>query len=552
MAKGEIIVEGAKCFCSNSVANNSKATAVPLAVKSQIKKLGKNKYFAQEKPIATNLDDTAESFNNGAGFGDCYLPDKSKKPMPCKAKCDIKYKDYYENVDFNNSMKVLLDKSTGTCAGYRPDNGAAGTIKFATTGQKKAVNTIDIREADVFAVENTSAQWETAKPNKGDSVSEITIITPFTEKPTGKYYFIERAPNIFNFPISIPIVETKLQLKAIYQGDQTKIIWALFKGDGVNDKVKTFVGIGANIVFTLSKLFKDQEEGLYRIEAYPNKAEYEKCAIFIEYIKDHIEGISAPGKTLVKNTPIPLTLKFKASSLVEKQKILNPSSSNPVYEASPIASWRVTCKDTVIFNSQISSESNLLKVEVKTGTLGVFSFKNPEVYQVEAYTSANDSSPIKTTLTVLESLGVNTVKGTSKQLLRYNESLKVEVSKYNVDFLPTNTDKMQWHLQKDGVRLIAFENAAISKEKSINKPINQILYNDAKAGNNYFGKYVIEGYAKPGNKPLFNGSDTFPFEVIRNAIDKVTLPKSIPRGAKVKFETTARIMPLVGDEKINL
>nr|WP_315222338.1 PAAR-like protein [uncultured Flavobacterium sp.] len=546
MAKGEIIVEGAKCFCSNSVANNSKATAVPLVVKSQSKKLKENKYFAQEKPIATNLDNTAESFNNGEGFGYCYLPDKKKKP--CKGQCSIKYKDFYKNVDFDKSMKVLLDISTGTCPGY----GVPGTITFATTGQKKAVNTIDVKEADAFTVENTSAHWEISDPTKEDSVTEITIVAPLAEKPTGKYYFIEKAKNTNIWPSSMPVSEAKLQLKAIYKGDPTKITWAIFKGDEVKDKVKTFVGIGANIVFTLGTLFKDLEEGLYRIEAYANKAGFKKCAILIEYIKDHVEGITAPGKTLLKNTPIPLTLKFKATSLVEKQKILNPGSLNPVYETSPIASWRVTCKNTVIFNSQISSESNLIKVETKTGALGIFTFKNPDEYQVEAYTSPNDLSPIKITLKVLESLGVNTVKGTCNQLLRYNESLKVEVSKFNVEFLPTNTTKMQWYLQKDGIRLTAFENAAISKEKSINKPINQILYNDAQGGNNYFGKYAIEGYGKPTNRPLFNASDSFFFEVIRNSIDKVTLPKSIPKGGKVKLETAARIMPLIGDEKINL
>ena len=550
MAKGEIIVEGAKCFCSNSVANNSKATAVPLAVKSQIKKLKTNKYFAQEKPIATNLDDTAESFGGGNGFGECYTTDKKK--LPCKAKCSIKYKDYYENVDFDKSMKVLLDISTGTCPGY----GKTGTITFATTGQKKAVNTIDIKDADPFMVENTSAQWETYNPTKDDSVTEINIIAPFAEKPTGKYYFIERAVNSGFFPLSKLIIETKLHLKAISKGDPSKITWAIFKGEGVTDKVKTFVGIGANIEFTLDKLFKDFDEGVYRIEAYARKAGSEKCFILIEYIKDYVEGITAPGKKLVKNTPIPLTLKFKASSFAEKLKILNPPTTST--ETLPNAHWRVTqenrapLQNIVIYNSQMNPDSNLVKVEIQTGLLGVFIFRNPGIYEIEAYTTPDDPSPVKTTLTVVESLEINTVKGTSSQLLRYNESLKVEVSKFNVDFLPTNTTKMQWHLQKDGVRLTVFENAAISKEKSISKPINEILYYDASGGNNYFGKYVIEAYAKPNNNPLFNGADSFFFEVIQNAADKITLPESIPKGAKVKYEVAARIMPLIGDEKINL
>ncbi|MFB9076274.1 hypothetical protein ACFFLS_26050 [Flavobacterium procerum] len=547
MAKGEIIVEGAKCFCSNSDTNKNKGTAVPLAVKSQTAKLKSNKYFAQEKPIATIFDEDAKSFDNGNGFGMCITPDNKK--APCKAVCKIKYKDFYENVSFDKSMKVLIDKSTGTCEGY----GKKGTIEFATTGQKKAVNTIDVKEADAFSVENTSAQWETANPTKQDSVSEITIVVPRAEKPTGKYYYIEKAVKKDIWPLMMPITEEpKLHLKATYKGDPTKIVWALFKGGDVKDKVKTFVGIGANFEFTLEKIFKDLEEGLYRIEAYANKAGDEKCAILIEYVKDHIEGISAPGKKLLKNTPIPLTLKFKASSIAEKQKILNPSGLGPVYEASPIASWRVTYNKVVIFNSQTSNESNLIKVETNKGSLGVFTFKNPGDYQVEAYTSPNDSSPIITTLNVAESLGVNTVRGISRPLLRYYENLQVEVSKFNVDFLPANGTKMQWYLQKDGVRLPVFESALMSKEKSINKPINQILYSHAGGGTNYFGKYVIEGYGKPTNNPLFNASDSYFFEVIKNSVDKVTLTQSVPKGAKVKVEAAARIMPLARDEKINL
>ena len=60
--KGYIIIEGATAYCSSSVTNNSNGTAVPMEVKSQKKKLGKNKYFAQNKPVATYLDDKAESF----------------------------------------------------------------------------------------------------------------------------------------------------------------------------------------------------------------------------------------------------------------------------------------------------------------------------------------------------------------------------------------------------------------------------------------------------------------------------------------------------------
>ncbi|MBS7255111.1 PAAR-like protein [Flavobacterium branchiicola] len=557
MAKGEIIVEGAKCFCSRAVVNNNKSKTVPLAVKSQIANLKANKYFAQEKPIATNLDNSAKSFGAEDGFGECKGADN--KSYPCKPNCKITYKNYYENVDFNKSMKVLLNISTGTCLGY----GVTGNIEFATTGQKKGANTIDVKEADPFTVTNISGQWEVPNPTKGDSVSKISMTLPFVEEePTGKYYFIEKAvnpagtPSTSTFPHSVPwppaqkqAEETQLNLKATYTGDPTKIMWALFKGENTKDKVKTFVGIGANVSFALEKLFKDQEEGVYRIEAYCKIPGSEKCFILIDYLKDRVEGITAPGNTLLKNTLIPLTVKFKATTIIDKLKTLNFSGSM-FQNVIPIASWRIISEKIVIYNSENQQDSTLVKVEAKTGALAVFSFRNPGEYQIEAYTSPDNTKPIKITLKVLESLGINTVKATCNQLLRYNENLKVEVSKYNVDFLPVNSDKMQWYLQKDKVRLRTFESSDLSKEKSINKPIKDILF-DANRSANCYGKYVIEGYAKPG-EPNFLGSDSFSFEVIRNHADKIILPASIIKGAKVKYEFSAKIMPLESFEEINL
>ncbi|WP_445722395.1 CHAP domain-containing protein [Flavobacterium sp.] len=554
MAKGKIIIEGAKAFCSNSTTNNNKGKAVPINITSQKKKLGKNKYFAQNKPIATYLDDTFENFDNGKGFGTCKLPDN--KTAPCAGICSIKYKDYYENVDFNKSMKVLLDVSTGTCEGY----GQKGTIKFADSGQKGSVSQIDINEADAFAIANTSAIWETASSSSTKtSVSNIEIIKPFREKPKGTkntYYFIKEPEPLQMFWQNNIQNDSMIHLEACASGDASKISWVLFKGTGIKDKIKTFIGLGTTFNCNLNTLFKDLEEGEYRIEAYGKNAGDDECAIIIEYVKDHVEGITVAGKSTVKNMPVPINISFKANSFSDFSKILN---NNKLVDTSPVVSWRVLKEGAVLYNSYSTKDTSLLKVSianesVRTTPVAVMTFKNAGKYTIEAYTDAQGTNRHTVSLEVKDTYGVNTISHKGSGLLRYNDILNVSVAKYSVDLLPTNA-KVQWYLQKDGVRLNQFETAAIATNPNINKRIDHLVYSDAKAGSNYFGKYIIEAYGKAleaSKSPSFKGSDAFSFEVIKNAADKISLPLHVPKGSKVKCEATARIMPLSNDEQLAL
>ncbi|CAM3888876.1 MULTISPECIES: hypothetical protein [Flavobacterium] len=554
MAKGKIIIEGAKAFCSNSTTNNNKGKAVPINITSQKKKLGKNKYFAQNKPIATYLDDTFENFDNGKGFGTCKLPDN--KTAPCAGICSIKYKDYYENVDFNKSMKVLLDVSTGTCEGY----GQKGTIQFADSGQKGSVSQIDINEADAFAIANTSAIWETASSSSTKtSVSNIEIIKPFREKPKGTkntYYFIKEPEPLQVFWQNNIQNDSMIHLEACASGDASKISWVLFKGTGIKDKIKTFIGLGTTFNCNLNTLFKDLEEGEYRIEAYGKNAGDDECAIIIEYVKDHVEGITVAGKSTVKNMPVPINISFKANSFSDFSKILN---NNKLVDTSPVVSWRVLKEGAVLYNSYSTKDTSLLKVSianesVRTTPVAVMTFKNAGKYTIEAYTDAQGTNRHTVSLEVKDTYGVNTISHKGSGLLRYNDVLNVSVAKYSVDLLPTNA-KVQWYLQKDRVRLNQFETAAIATNPNINKRIDEIVNIDAKAGNNYFGKYVIEAYGKAleaSKTPSFNGTDAFSFEVIKNSADKITLPLHVPKGSKVKYDATARIMPLINDEQLVL
>ena len=545
--KGYIIIEGATAYCSSSVTNNSNGTAVPMEVKSQKKKLGKNKYFAQNKPVATYLDDKADSFGGGNGFGNCKGSDG--KTYPCKGKCSIKYKDYYENVEFNKSMKILLDASTGNCPGY----GVPGTIAFATTGQANNVSQIEVKEADEFSVANTSPQWpSSAASEESIAVSSISMIRPIPEdKPIGNYYYI-KGMNGPLFPIANPFGGDNLDLKAQFKDDEKKIIWALFKGEGTKDKVKTFIGLGSNFSQSMSKIFDGLAEGKYRLEAYGKKAGDAKCSINVEVVQDFVKKIVSPGSSTLIKIPLPVSIERKLSSATDQAKILNRGFFMPVNSVQ----WTVKQGTTVLYSSYSEVSSPHLVDVTGIGDRIFLTFKNEGKYTVEAFTDPTDPKPQSIEVKIENSLGVMGVKG-EPGLVRFSDTIKVQASKFNVNYIPSGTS-VYWYLKKEGIgRVALFENSPSFRTSVISKRVAELLYNDAKlASNQYFGKYVLEAYASPvgeGKQPGFSGSDCFNFEVIQNVIDKFTVPATnIPKGTKIKYTATARIATLAGNEAIKI
>lgn len=545
--KGYIIIEGATAYCSSSVTNNSNGTAVPMEVKSQKKKLGKNKYFAQNKPVATYLDDKADSFGGGNGFGNCKGSDG--KTYPCKGKCNIKYKDYYENVEFNKSMKILLDASTGNCPGY----GVPGTIAFATTGQANNVSQIDVKEADEFSVANTSPQWPSSSASQASiAVSSISMVRPIpTDKLSGTYYYI-KGMNGPLLPIMNPFGGDNLDLKAQFKGDEKKIIWALFKGEGTKDKIKTFIGLGSSFSQSMTKIFDGLTEGKYRLEAYGKKAGDAKCSLNVEVIQDFVKKIVSPGSSTLINIPLPLSIERKLNSTTDQAKILNRGFFMPVNTVH----WTVKQGTAVLYNSSSGASSSHLVSVTGAGDRVILTFKNAGKYTVEAFTDPTDPKPQSVEVKIENSLGVMGVKG-EPGLVRFSDTIKVQALKFNVSYMPSGTS-VYWYLKKEGLgRVVLFETSASFRTGTINKKVAELLYNDAKlASNQYFGKYILEAYANPlgaGKQPGFSGSDCFNFEVIQNVIDKFTLPAAnIPKGTKIKYTATARIAALAGNEAIKI
>ena len=546
MAKeGNLVVEGAKFYCSNSVDHNSPETAAALKVTSQTKKLGKNKYFASEKPIGTYLDDKALSFDSGKGFGNCKTPDG--KQAPCAAKCSIKYSDYYENVEFNSSMKILLDVSTGKCPGY----GLPGNIKISDSGQTKNTSTIKVNEKDAFQITAVSPQWPIADKSTKTSVKSIKGNMPFKfEVKAGEtlYYMDEKSSFFFNFSFGDP----KISLQADYSGDESKIVWGLFKGTETTDKVKTFVGLGKSFEQDVKKLLAGLEEGKYRLEAYGNKAGDPKCAVFIEYVKNFVEKITTPGESLLKGVAMPFTLKFKIDSSKPNVKILNSSfSGNQV----PVQ-WSIIQGNNVLYKTGVTTTTGVVSV-VNSGNIATITFKNAGKYKVQATTN-EEGKPFSKEITVADKIGVKTVQH-GDALLRVSGTVTAKVTDFNVSFLGNANKSIQWYLKKDGVgRIAAFELSATSKGNSISRKLTDLLNHDAGIPGGLYGNYILEAYAAsslvPNQAPEFKEAgaylDCYHFEVAKNSIATVDLPDSVPLDAKIKFDATTRMAIATGEKVV--
>lgn len=542
--KGKLVVEGAKFYCTNSADHNSPGTAATLNVMSQKKVLKDNKYFAHDKPIGTYLDDKATSFNNGQGFGKCITPDG--KQMPCAAKCNIKYKDYYENVEFNKSMKILLDVSTGTCPGY----GKKGDIMVADSGQKEKTSTIKVNEKDAFEVNAVSGQWPIANSATKTSVKSIKASVPFAANAGETLFFLDHKKNAFSFDsIIAPAAETKLQLNADYTGDESKIVWAIFKGTDTKDKVQTYIGLGKSIVLRLENLFKNLEEGKYRVEAYGSKPGDPKCCLFIDYVKNFVESITAKGDSVLRNVAMPFTLKFKVDPNDLKAKILNRT----IFQAPSSVIWTVSDDKSIIYRTGAVTGTNVVRV-MGSGNAATITFYNGGKYKVSATTNA-EGKPFTKDITVESKLGVKSITH-GDPLLRISDSISAKVANYNVAYVGDAPRTIQWYLKKGETRINVFEQSPISGATAINKKVSELLGNDAKLAGALYGNYILEAYASAlpdGKDPDFKESgaymDCYHFEVVRNSVTGANLPETIPLNANVKFTAETRLK-LASDERI--
>ena len=104
MSEKHIIVQAGTVYCSQSVANNSPATGVPITVTSQMLVDANG-----GKLVATEEDKTVVNMN----FGLCNDP-KYRVPPPCMA--NVKWSKTYDGVFIDGQeLKLLTEESEAIC-----------------------------------------------------------------------------------------------------------------------------------------------------------------------------------------------------------------------------------------------------------------------------------------------------------------------------------------------------------------------------------------------------------------------------------------------------
>lgn len=161
MSEKYIVCQGAKVYCSQSLACNTPATAVPLTVTSQTLVEANG-----GKLVATEQDCTVLNAN----FNVCNDPKYPTSPPPCMA--NIQWTKVYENVDISpQGLKMLTEESEGICNVCS----VPGKIRIAFHGQEATVTNEMLEEApqSVMAVLCPLGESRENRENKEQS----TIIT---------------------------------------------------------------------------------------------------------------------------------------------------------------------------------------------------------------------------------------------------------------------------------------------------------------------------------------------------------------------------------------
>ena len=133
MTDKHILVQGGMLYCSQSVANNSDATAVPIMVSSQTLAEANG-----SKRIATHQDNAAPNMN----FGLCNDP-KYRSPVPCVAQ--VRWTKCCEGVSIGPAALLpLLEDSLGICSSCS----IPGQITVAFHGQQATLIAEVMAEVD--------------------------------------------------------------------------------------------------------------------------------------------------------------------------------------------------------------------------------------------------------------------------------------------------------------------------------------------------------------------------------------------------------------------
>ena len=162
MSQKYVVIQGAMCKCEFG------------DFPDKLKVLSHQKYYANDpdgadKLIATTMEIGAATFEKNT-FGQCKLQPTGSSFKPCQIVVS-KWDKFYENVEFGNSGKILLEDSKGTC----PISGSP-CISVMMHGQSMAGSSSSAKESnpDVQQQINPMVDVNTLDSEKS-SIKEIIV-----------------------------------------------------------------------------------------------------------------------------------------------------------------------------------------------------------------------------------------------------------------------------------------------------------------------------------------------------------------------------------------
>lgn len=520
--QGVIVVEGAQVKCSLGSLPKSSL---------KIKHKEDNKYFVNEKKIATWLEDDKDHMN----FVSC----KRSNPQPACTP-DISWSDYYENAEFGK-QKILIDKSQGKCK-YK------GMVTIAHHGQTSQPSSRIYKKdnKDSYDIFMLSPQLAATKGKKQPSVSKIDILPytfPMQSIPANREVAFEIGGSIKNITLIATVGKNE---------DASLVSWVFYKGDTQKDRSKTYLEHGS----TLNVKLGDLPEGKTTIYGYGQIPSGESTKIVINRKHNKLEGINLNlHKAKMGNT---------AEIPKKTYAIFTPKYTFPIdYKNQIIASssivWRIKdAKGSILYTNAPGFSADRKNSTTSAGILSgslVATFQNNGSYIVELEDSTlikQGMVPDKKTLTVkVKNRSAKDIVNKGDEKIRKTGSFHLTASGITFDYGGTVGlgNRVFWFVQKDNGKAIA-----LGLRSEIRMSVSALMEEFRKKQQiitDPYGiyKFQVFGEDKSQITTIGKGSDTALIEVAKNRMESIGGPVKIPVGAVATYETYL-LMSLVTGENI--
>lgn len=520
--QGVIVVEGAQVKCSLGSLPKSSL---------KIKHKEDNKYFVNEKKIATWLEDDKDHMN----FVSC----KRSNPQPACTP-DISWSDYYENAEFGK-QKILIDKSQGKCK-YK------GMVTIAHHGQTSQPSSRIYKKdnKDSYDIFMLSPQLAATKGKKQPSVSKIDILPytfPMQSIPANREVAFEIGGSIKNITLIATVGKNE---------DASLVSWAFYKGDTQKDRSKTYLEHGS----TLNVKLGDLPEGKTTIYGYGQIPSGESTKIVINRKHNKLEGINLNlYKAKMGNT---------AEIPKKTYAIFTPKYTFPIdYKNQIIASssivWRIKdAKGSILYTNAPGFSADRKNSTTSAGILSgslVATFQNNGSYIVELEDSTlikQGMVPDKKTLTVkVKNRSAKDIVNKGDEKIRKTGSFHLTASGITFDYGGTVGlgNRVFWFVQKDNGKAIA-----LGLRSEVRMSVSALMEEFRKKQQiiiDPYGiyKFQVFGEDKSQITTIGKGSDTALIEVAKNRMESIGGPVKIPVGAVATYETHL-LMSLVAGENI--